>query len=89
MSAYSHVRWNLNVESLCEACTKFHTHAYSMMTKHLTECRAISSKPQRNWPIGKKAAARAQPLHAAQPSGTALRTQKSSKVTTKQCKGSR
>ena len=81
VSAYSHARCHLNVEFLCEACTKFHTHAYSMMNKHLTECRAISSKPQRGWPLGKKVAAREQPVHAAQ-----LR---SSKVTTKQHKGSR
>ena len=40
-----------------------------MMNKHLTECRAISSKPQRGRPIGKKAA-RAQPVRAAQPSRT-------------------
>ena len=89
VSAYSHVRWHLNIEFLCEACAKFHTRAYSMTNKHLTECGAISSKSQRGRPIGKKAAARAQPVHAAQPSGAASRTQKSSKVTTKQHKGRR
>ena len=47
VSAYSHVRQHLNIEFLCEACAKFHTCVYSMMNKYLTECRAISSKPQR------------------------------------------
>ena len=89
VSAYSHARRHLNVAFLSEACAKFHTHAYSQMNKHLTECRAISAKPQRGQPIGKKAPARAQPVHAAQPSGAVLRAQKSSKVTTKQCKSSR
>ena len=89
VSAYSHARRHLNIEFLCEACAKFHTHAYSMMNKHLTECRAISSKPQRGQPIGKKAPARAQPVCAAQPSGAVLRAQKSSKVTTKQRRSSR
>ena len=87
--AYSHTRRHHNIEFLCEACANFHTRAYSMMNKHLTECRAISSKPQRGRPLGKKTAVRAQPVHAAQPSGAALRAQRSSKVTTKQCKGSR
>ena len=89
MSAYSHARQHLNVEFLCEACAKFHTHAYSMMNKHLTECRAISTKPQRGQPHGKKAPVKVQPVPAAQPSGAALKTQKSSKVTTKQRKSSR
>ena len=89
VSAYSHARQHLNIEFLCEACAKFHTCAYSQMNKHLTECRAISSKPQRGWPLGKKMAVRAQPVHAAQQSGAASRTQRSSKVTTKQRKGSR
>ena len=89
VSAYSHARRHYNVAFLCEACAKFHTRAYSQMNKHLTECRAISSKPQRGWSLGKKAAVRAQPVHAAQLSGVASRTQRSSKVTTKQCKGSR
>ena len=85
----THAMGHHNLEFLCEACAKFHTHAYSMMNKHLTECRAISSKPQRGWPLGKKTAIRAQPVQAAQPSGVALRAQRSSKVTTKQSKGSR
>ena len=89
MSAYSHARQHHNVAFLCEACAKFHTRSYSQMNKHLTECRAISSKPQRGWPLGKKAAVRAQPVHAVQPSGAASRTQRSSKITTKQRKGSR
>ena len=89
VSAYSHVRQHHNVEFLCEACAKFHTRAYSQMNKHLTECRAISSKPQGGWPLDKKAAVRAQPVHAAQPSGVTSRAQRSSKVTTKQCKCSR
>ena len=89
VSAYSHARRHHNVVFLCEACAKFDTHAYSQMNKHLTECRAISSQPQRGQPLGKKMAVRAQPVHAAQPSGAALRAQRSSKVTTKQRKGSR
>ena len=89
VSAYSHARRHHNIAFLCEACAKFHTQSYSQMNKHLTECRAISSKPQRGQPLGKKAAVRAQPVHAAQPSGVASRTQRSSKVTTKQHKGSR
>ena len=47
VSAYSHARRHLNVEFLCEACAKFHTRIYSRMNKHLTECRAIPSRPQR------------------------------------------
>ena len=89
VSAYSHARQHHNIAFLCEACAKFHTRSYVQMNKHLTECRAISSEPQRGQPLGKKAAARAQPVHAAQPSGAASRTQRSSKVTTKQRKGSR
>ena len=89
VSAYSHVRQHLNVEFLCEACAKFHTHAYSMMNKHLTECRAIPAKPQRGRPIGKKMPIKVQPVHAAQLSRAALRTQRSSKGTTKQCRSSR
>ena len=89
VSAYSHARRHHNVAFLCEACAKFHTQAYSQMNKHLTECRAISSKSQRGQPLGKKTAVRAQPVCAAQLSGAALRPQKSSKVTTKQHKGKR
>ena len=89
VSAYSHARQHHNIAFLCEACAKFHIRSYSQMNKHLTECRAISSKHQRGRPLGKKAAVRAQPVCAAQLSGVASRTQRSSKVTTKQCKGSR
>ena len=89
VSAYSHARQHLNIEFLCEACTKFHTQVYSRMNKHLTECRAISSKPQRGRPHGKKAPVKVQPVHAAQLSRAASRTQQSSKVTTKQHKSSR
>ena len=83
VSAYSHARRHLNIEFLCEACAKYHTHIYSRMNKHLTECRAISSRPQRGWSQGKKVPIKVQPLRAT------LKPQKSTKVTTKQCKGSR
>ena len=88
VSAYFHARRHHNVAFLCEACAKFHTLSYAQMNRHLAECRAISSKPQRGQPHGRKAAARAQPVHAAQPSAVASRTQRSSKVTTKQHKSS-